>query len=86
MNYPATILSTLYSSKINTSIGPFEVNDQVIIFIKTKEEGQEVPNYEPVKERIEKILMAKRIEMLKEAKLKELIKKYHILINKIQSE
>jgi len=86
LNYPATILSTLYSSKINTSIGPFEVNDQVIIFIKTKEEGQEVPNYEPVKERIEKILMAKRIEMLKEAKLKELIKKYHILINKIQSE
>jgi len=72
--------------KMNTPIGPIELNNQANIFVKTKEEGQEIQPFELVKETVEKQLIAENNEILKDNKLKELISKYPVVINKIQKK
>ncbi|MEI6048834.1 MAG: hypothetical protein WCS03_08035 [Bacteroidota bacterium] len=84
--YPATIIRNIFNSKMNTPIGPLELDNQTIILIKTKEEGQEIPPFDLAKERIEKELIREKLEILKDKKISELISKHPIIINKIQKK
>jgi hypothetical protein len=84
--YPGTLIHEIFISKINTPIGPLELDNHVKTFVKTKEEGQEIQPYELVKETIEKHLQVESMKILKNNKLKELMNKYSVEINKIQKK
>ncbi len=85
-DYQPELIRMIFTSKINTPIGPVKINNQESIFIKTKEEGQEIQPYEQAKETIEKQLITENMEIIKDNKLKELMNNHPIKINKIQKE
>ena len=84
--YPANVVATIFSAKLNSAIGPFEWNDKGYIFVKTYEEGKEPQPLDLARETIEKELTAKTAGRLKEKKLKELKSKYDLSINKLIAE
>jgi len=84
--YPIELVRNIFNSKINTPVGPVLIKNQESVFIKTKEEGQEIQPYELAKEEIRKQLIAENMEILKANKLRELTSNYSITINKIQKE
>lgn len=82
--YPNSIIRNIFLSKVNVLIGPIVLNNHANIFVKIKEEGQEIQPFELVRESIKKLILTERGEILKDNKLDELISKYPVTINKIQ--
>jgi len=84
--YSTGLVHNIFISKMNVVIGPVELDNQIKIFVKTKEEGQQIQPFEFAKETIEKHLIAKNIKMLKDNKFNELMSKYTVTINRIQKK
>jgi hypothetical protein len=84
--YSTGLVHNILISKMNVPIGPVELNDQIKIFVKTKEVGQQIQPFEFAKETIKKHLIGENMKMSKDNKFKELMSKYTVTINRIQKK
>lgn len=82
--YPDKLMQYIFGSPVNEVSKPFEMPDySCIVFIKNKEEGMRIKNYEEVKDNILQRLKEEKSNALMINKIKELKDRYSMTVNKL---
>jgi hypothetical protein len=82
-NLPASAIQQIFSAPINKIYGPFQMDDDYVLFLKTEERGSRIAPLDEIKEELVFEIKQMKLASLKTELLNELKNKYVITENKI---